>query len=170
MERNIPNIPAGIWLGFELKSSGRRCLQPIVRGLSSEETPELLPTKSAREFSTGQSTGSRHGSSQPSSREEERDAAELGSGRARGALQRGSLKNKNPGRASNVIKPLNLPPPSPCPPAHPHPQGAGAGIAGGPGPGEEAPTRPCGCTGSSAGDWRGKAQKSALLFLLGFGW
>lgn len=42
-----------LWLGFYLKPLGRCCLHSVVLGLSSEEIPELLPTKPAREFSTG---------------------------------------------------------------------------------------------------------------------
>lgn len=50
--------------------------------------------------------------------------------------------NKNPGRASNEMKPLNFPPPCPVLPAHPHPRGAGAGITGSPIPGEGGSSTP----------------------------
>lgn len=84
MERNIPNIPAAV---AGILSGIPGTLLPPPHRLRTElrGNPRASPHKTSRGFSTGtvgQSRGSRHGPSQPSSREEESGTAELGSRKA----------------------------------------------------------------------------------------
>lgn len=112
MARNIPNIPAAA-AGILSEIPGTLLPPPHRLRTELRGNPRACPHKTST-GRVGQSRGSRHGSSQPSSREEESGTAELAPGKHRSAPGGGPRCTKTQAGLQMKLSHLIFLPPALC--------------------------------------------------------